>query len=226
MALNLVEQKIQARINEEWMKKGVTIINPDSVRIDDRSHIAKDVTIEGPAVIINSRIGQGTQIEMGCRIVSCQIGVSNHIKQGCYLEKSVVEDEVVLGPYAHLRPESHLKSKVKIGNFVEIKKAIFDVESKASHLSYIGDAKIGKRVNLGCGFITCNYDGSPEQKTTLIEDDVFIGSDSQTVAPVTIGKGSYVASGSTVTDNVPPESLVLTRGKQITKPGYAKKYRK
>ena len=130
-----------------------------------------------------------------------------------------------MGPYAHLRPGSVLQLGVKIGNFVEVKKSIFKDGSKASHLSYIGDAEIGRSVNLGCGFITCNYDGVKKHKT-IIEDGVFVGSDSQMVAPVTVGAGSYIASGTTLTRSVPCESLVISRGKQITKPGYAKRFLK
>jgi bifunctional UDP-N-acetylglucosamine pyrophosphorylase/glucosamine-1-phosphate N-acetyltransferase len=147
------------------------------------------------------------------------------LKPGCYIEDSVIGEQCVLGPYAHLRPGTVLKKKVKIGNFVELKKATMDDGSKASHLSYIGDAEVGKEVNIGCGFITCNYNGITKEKT-IIEDNVFVGSDSQTVAPVTIGKGSYVASGTTVTKNVPPDSLVISRGRQTVRPGYAKRFQK
>ena len=130
-----------------------------------------------------------------------------------------------MGPYAHLRPESRLESNVKIGNFVELKKSVMGEGAKASHLSYIGDAEIGKNVNLGCGFITCNFDGGPKKHKTIIEENVFVGSDSQVIAPVRIGAGSYVASGTTVTSDVPAESLVISRVRQVTKPGYARKYR-
>ena len=115
---------------------------------------------------------------------------------------------------------------MKIGNFVEVKKSQMAEGAKASHLSYIGDAEIGKGVNLGCGFITCNFDGGPLKQRTIIEDDVFVGSDSQTVAPVRIGKGSYIASGTTVTKDVPPGALAISRGKQINKEGYAARIRK
>src|SRR5262249_23015330 len=145
-----------------------------------------------------------------------QVGEGTHLKQGSYIEQSQIGQHCSVGPYAHLRPENKLSDKVKIGNFVEVKKSTFGPGSKASHLSYIGDAEIGREVNLGCGFITCNYDGQKKHKT-VIKDNVFIGSDSQTVAPVTIGQDSYVASGTTVTEDVPPQSLVISRGKQVTK---------
>ncbi|NBV51663.1 bifunctional UDP-N-acetylglucosamine diphosphorylase/glucosamine-1-phosphate N-acetyltransferase GlmU, partial [bacterium] len=144
---------------------------------------------------------------------------------GSYLEGSTVGKESQVGPYAHLRPESRLSKGVKIGNFVEVKKSVIGEDSKASHLSYIGDAEIGKNVNLGCGFITCNYDGKKKHKT-VIEDGAFVGSDTQVVAPLTIGAGSYIASGSTLTKNVPPESLAVGRSKQVNKEGYAKRFSK
>jgi bifunctional UDP-N-acetylglucosamine pyrophosphorylase/glucosamine-1-phosphate N-acetyltransferase len=148
-----------------------------------------------------------------------------HIRQGSYLVEAKVGRATSVGPYAHLRPDTVLGEQVRIGNFVEVKKSRIATGSKASHLSYIGDAEVGKNVNIGCGFVTCNYDGVNKHKT-VIEDDVFIGSDSQTVAPVKIGRGSYVASGTTVTDDVPKDSLVLSRGVQVTKEGYAKRYQK
>lgn len=204
--LAFAEHILQKRVNHRFMLDGVTIQSPDTVTIDPRCEIEPDVIIEKNCTVIDSKIRSGA-----------------HIKQGSYIAQSEVGEATTVGPYAHLRPGSVLKSKVKIGNFVEVKKATFESGAKASHLSYIGDAKIGKEVNLGCGFITCNYDGKNKSET-IIEDGVFVGSDSQIVAPVKIGKNSYVASGSTVTENVPSDSLVISRGKQITKKGYAKRY--
>jgi bifunctional UDP-N-acetylglucosamine pyrophosphorylase/glucosamine-1-phosphate N-acetyltransferase len=208
LAASEVETLLQRRINESWMLRGVTMREPQSIWIDVRTQLAPDVTIERGCTLINTKVGEGT-----------------HLKPGCYIEDSVIGEQCVLGPYAHLRPGTVLKKKVKIGNFVELKKATMDEGSKASHLSYIGDAEVGKEVNIGCGFITCNYNGITKEKT-IIEDNVFVGSDSQTVAPVTIGKGSYVASGTTVTKNVPPDSLVISRGRQTVRPGYAKRFQK
>ncbi len=220
LALSDVERKVQAKVNRHWMLEGVSMINPETILIDNRCQFGKDITVEGPAVIRESQVADGVHIEPNCRIVKCKIGANTHVKQGCYLDSSEVGEEVAIGPYAHLRPGSVLEKKVKIGNFVEVKKSRLGEGAKASHLSYIGDAEIGKNVNLGCGFITCNYDGINKFKT-VIEDDVFVGSDSQTVAPVTIGKGSYVASGTTVTNDVPPDSLAISRTKQENKVGYA-----
>lgn len=219
------ELVIQERVNRHFMQHGVTLRDPNSIFLDPRSEIGTDVTIEGGTVIEKSVIGEGVVIEAGSRIVNSRIGPKTQIKQGSYIEGSEVGPECTLGPYLHLRPGTRLDRQVKLGNFVEVKNSVFAEGSKASHLSYIGDADIGKNVNLGCGFVTCNYDGHKKHKT-IIEDDVFVGSDSQTVAPVTIGRGSYVASGSTVTEDAPPDSLILSRGRQTTKPGYAKKFRK
>lgn len=224
-ALAQAESALQARINRRWMMQGVTIHHPSTVVIDSRTRLAKDVTIEGGSYLIDSIVESGVVVEAGSRILSSVIGEGSHIKQGSYVEDSQVGTACTLGPYAHLRPGSRLEKKVKIGNFVEVKKSILREGAKASHLAYIGDAEVGENSNLGCGFITCNYDGRNKHKT-VIEKDVFVGSDSQTVAPVTIGAGSYVASGTTVTEDVPKESLVISRGKQITKKGYAKKYAK
>jgi bifunctional UDP-N-acetylglucosamine pyrophosphorylase/glucosamine-1-phosphate N-acetyltransferase len=149
------------------------------------------------------------------------------IKQGCVLHDSRIEKGAKVGPYAHFRPESSAGENSKIGNFVELKKTQIGNDTSVAHLSYLGDAQVGNRVNIGCGFVTCNFDGrvidGKRKHVTVIEDDVFMGSDCQTVAPVRIGKGSYVASGSTVTEEVPPESLAIARSRQVTKVGYAKK---
>lgn len=224
-ALYEVENTLRLRLIEHWWSEGVTIQDPHTTLIDADTRLGKDVVLEPGVRLIGSTIEDGVMIESGSRVERSLIKKNAHIKQGSYIESSEVGEESAVGPYAHLRPDSKLGRGVKIGNFVEIKKASFADDSKASHLSYIGDATIGKNVNLGCGFITCNYDGVKKHQT-VIEDDVFVGSDSQTVAPVTIGKGSYVASGSTVTENVPADSLVVTRGRQTTKPGYARKYKK
>jgi bifunctional UDP-N-acetylglucosamine pyrophosphorylase/glucosamine-1-phosphate N-acetyltransferase len=164
-------------------------------------------------------------IESQCHIYDSEINKSSVIKQGSYLEESKVGEGSHVGPYAHLRPGTELQKDVKIGNFVEVKKSTIGEGSKASHLSYIGDAEIGKNVNLGCGFITCNFDGGPVKHKTIIEDEVFVGSDSQTVAPVRLGKGSYVASGTTVTEDVPPDALAMSRGPQNNREGVAARLR-
>jgi len=144
---------------------------------------------------------------------------------GCVLDDSTVGEEVSLGPYSRLRPETVLADKVKIGNFVELKKSAVGAGTKAQHLAYLGDATIGKNVNIGAGVITCNYDGTSKHPT-VIEDGAFVGTDSQLIAPVRIGKDAYVAAGSSVTEDVPPESLAIARGRQVNKEGWVKTRKK
>ena len=162
--------------------------------------------------------------ESGTRITDCVIGSRVEILDHCVCRDSQIEDDATLGPFAHLRPHVLVRKGAKIGNFVEAKKAELGEGSKANHLSYLGDARIGKGVNIGAGTITCNYDGVRKAET-IIEDGVFIGSDTQLVAPVKVGAGSVIAAGTTVTQNVPPDSLVISRVMQVTRPGWATKRR-
>jgi bifunctional UDP-N-acetylglucosamine pyrophosphorylase / glucosamine-1-phosphate N-acetyltransferase len=221
--LAIVEAEIQRRVVEKLMSEGVTFRNPSTVVIDSTVSIANDtviypfVTIEG-----TTRIGSGCVIEPGVHLMNVTVGENVHIKTGTVAEGAVIEAESNVGPYAHLRPGTKLGRHVKVGNFVETKKAVFGEGSKASHLSYIGDAEVGADVNIGAGTITCNYDGVNKHKTVL-EDGVFIGSDTQLVAPVRVGRGAYVGAGSTITKDVPPESLALSRVPQRVVEGWAKK---
>lgn len=206
-----VDGEIQRRIVQHLMKEGVTFRNPATVVIDSTVTIGSDtvvypfVTLEG-----TTSIGSGCVIEPGVHLVNVRVGSNVHIKTGTVAEDSDIADGAGVGPYAHLRAGTRLGPKVKVGNFVETKKAVFGAGAKASHLSYIGDAEIGADVNIGAGTITCNYDGVNKNKT-VIEEGAFIGSDTQLVAPVTIGRGAYVGAGSTVTKDVPPDSLALSR---------------
>ena len=225
-ALADVQVLLRDRTNAFFMRLGISLQDPKSTWIDPRCRISSDVSIESGAQIINSRIESGVRIEAGCRIQNTEIAVGTAIRQGSYLDGANIGPDCSVGPYAHLRPGTVLAREVRIGNFVEVKKSTLGEGSKAAHLAYIGDAEIGDDVNLGCGFITCNFDGGPQKHKTVVESNVFIGSDTQAVAPVTIGRGSYIAAGSTVTQDVPQESLVITRGRQITKPGYAGKYKR
>ena len=225
VALSQAERVLQKRVNQFHMENGVTLRGGENIWIDTRTEIEADVTIETGGRIQRSKIGKKTVVEANSRIQFSTLHSGVKIKQGSVIEESVIGDKTTVGPYAHLRPGSVLGVEVKIGNFVEVKKSVFKDGAKASHLSYIGDAEIGKAVNLGCGFITCNYDGVNKHKT-IIEEGCFIGSDSQIIAPLTLGARSYVASGTTVTKSAPPESLVMARVKQITKPGYAKRFLK
>lgn len=209
--LAAVEGEIQRRVVERLMKEGVTFRNPSTVVIDSTVTIGNDtvvypfVTLEG-ATTIGSRV----VIEPGVHLVDVRVGDDVHLKTGTVAEESVIEAQATVGPYAHLRAGTHLGEQVKVGNFVETKKAIFGQGAKASHLSYIGDAEVGRDVNIGAGTITCNYDGVNKHKT-ILEDGVFIGSDTQLVAPVRVGRGAYVGAGSTITKDVPADALALSR---------------
>ncbi|HMG01975.1 MAG TPA: DapH/DapD/GlmU-related protein, partial [Edaphobacter sp.] len=166
-----------------------------------------------------------TTIGSDCRIRSYSviqdtvIGDSVTVRNGCITDSATIADNAILGPYAHLRPESQIGAGAHVGNFVETKKVILGAGSKANHLNYLGDAVIGSGVNVGAGAITCNYDGVHKHRTT-IGDNVFVGSDSTLVAPVTIESGSYIAAGSCITENVPSGALALGRSRQVTKPGW------
>ena len=209
-----VESEIQRRVVMKLMSEGVTFRNPSTVVIDSSVSIGQDtviypfVTLEG-----TTRIGEGCVVEPGVHLVNVTIGDDVHVKTGTVAEDAIIEDQASVGPYAHLRPGTQLGRKVKVGNFVETKKAVFGEGAKASHLSYIGDAEIGADVNIGAGTITCNYDGVNKHKT-ILEDGVFIGSDTQLVAPVRVGRGAYVGAGSTITRDVPADALALSRTPQ------------
>ncbi|MCA1733752.1 MAG: bifunctional UDP-N-acetylglucosamine diphosphorylase/glucosamine-1-phosphate N-acetyltransferase GlmU, partial [Acidobacteria bacterium] len=190
-----------------------------TVTIGQDSAVYPFVVLEG-----STSIGRECVIEPGVHLIDVQIGDNVHVRTGTVAENARIGDGTSVGPYAHLRPGTVLGKKTKVGNFVETKKAVFGDGAKASHLSYIGDAEIGADVNIGAGTITCNYDGVNKHKTVL-EDGVFIGSDTQLVAPIRVGKGSYVGAGTTLTKNVPPDSLALSRTPQKTIEGWAKKRR-
>lgn len=211
---------IRRRINRTLMISGVTLVDPCNTYIDKGVKIGVD-TIIYPNVHIRGyvEIGEHCVIEPSVVIRDCRIGNGVTVKAGSVMADSVVHDDVSIGPMAHLRPGTELMNHVKIGNFVETKKVVIGEGSKASHLTYLGDATIGNGVNIGCGTITCNYDGVRKHRT-IIEDDVFVGSDVQFVAPVTIGRNSLIAAGTTVTKDVPPDSLAIARTPQVNKEGW------
>lgn len=223
-ALSVVEDLVRRQINTSWMLNGTAMMNPQTICVDSRTRFGEGVRLEQGVILINSVLGNGVHVEAFSRIENSTLQDGAHVRQGSYLTDCQVGKETVVGPYAHLRPGTELGDSVKIGNFVEIKKSRMGSGSKASHLSYIGDAEVGKDVNIGCGFVTCNFDGFEKHKT-VIEDEVFIGSDSQAVAPVTIHKGAYVASGTTITQDVPEDALALSRTPQTVKEGYASRRR-
>ncbi|MFD9628711.1 bifunctional UDP-N-acetylglucosamine diphosphorylase/glucosamine-1-phosphate N-acetyltransferase GlmU [Peribacillus muralis] len=221
VALSQAEQILRKRINESHMRNGVTIIDSLTTFIEADVQIGQDTVINpGSCIKGNSVIGQDCMIGPNTEINNCEIGDGSEIFQSV-VHESKIGSAVKIGPFAHVRPDSNIHDSVKIGNFVEIKKAVFGNGSKASHLSYIGDAEVGENVNIGCGSITVNYDGK-NKHLTKIEDNVFIGCNSNLVAPVTIGEGAYVAAGSTITQDVPQEALSVARARQVNKEDYVK----
>ncbi|MEA2108877.1 MAG: bifunctional UDP-N-acetylglucosamine diphosphorylase/glucosamine-1-phosphate N-acetyltransferase GlmU [Pseudomonadota bacterium] len=216
--LSNAEMLLAARIRRQWQGDGVTISFPEQVVIEPDVHIGMDTTIEkGVSLKGKTVIGAGCYIGEGVILQDVHLGDRVRVLPYSVLEQAVVEADAQVGPFAHLRPGSLLREKAKIGNFVEVKKAEIGIGSKASHLSYIGDATIGNGVNIGAGTITCNYDGFDKHRT-IIEDGVFVGSDSQFVAPVRIGKNALVGAGSTVTKNVPENAVVTSRNRQTIYP--------
>jgi bifunctional UDP-N-acetylglucosamine pyrophosphorylase/glucosamine-1-phosphate N-acetyltransferase len=193
---------------------GVTLLDPSTTFIDDGVTVGPG-TIVHPGVTLegSTRIGANCRIRSWVRITDSLLGDGVIVNDSCVIVESRVDDDARVGPFSHLRPDSHMKPGSHVGNFVELKKTVFGEGSKANHLAYLGDATIGAGVNIGAGTITCNYDGE-KKNPTIIEDGAFIGSDSQLIAPVTIGAGAYVAAGSSVTEDVPPGALGVARGRQ------------
>ena len=211
---------LRRRINRELMVSGVTMVDPQAVYVDRGVRIGRDTVIyPGACIMGETVIGEGCEIGTGAQIYSCKVGDGTIVKAGSVIEQSVIREEVQIGPMAHLRPGCELSAKVKIGNFVETKKIFMGEGSKASHLTYLGDATLGSHVNIGCGTITCNYDGVKKHHT-IIEDEVFVGSDVQLVAPVKLGRNSLIAAGTTVTVDVPADSLAISRTPQVNKEGW------
>jgi bifunctional UDP-N-acetylglucosamine pyrophosphorylase/glucosamine-1-phosphate N-acetyltransferase len=202
--LNL--QKIQIKLRNKFLNSGVKMSGPETIFFSNDTKIGKNVTIE-PYVVI------GKNVKIGNNVI---------IKSFSHLESCKIENKVEIGPYARIRPDTILKEGSKIGNFVEVKKSIVGKKSKVNHLSYIGDSEIGKSVNIGAGTITCNYDGVKKSKTK-IKDNVFVGSNSSLVAPLTIEKKSIIGAGSVITKNVKKQSLALTRSSQTEIKNYKRK---
>ena len=207
----------------ELMAAGVTIEDPATAYIDGDVTVGAD-TIIRPGVSLegHTTIGSGCELHSGVRIVDSHVGDRVVVYNHCVITNTRVDDDVKVGPFAHLRNEAHLQAGSRVGNFVELKKTVLGPGSKSMHLAYLGDATIGERVNIGAGTITCNYDGV-NKNPTIIEDGAFIGSDSQLVAPITVGRGAYVGSGTTVRDNVPPGALAVSGTKQRNIEGWAEK---
>jgi bifunctional UDP-N-acetylglucosamine pyrophosphorylase/glucosamine-1-phosphate N-acetyltransferase len=221
--LAAVSRIVRNRKTAELMASGVTIEDPATAYVDDGVTIAAD-TILHPGVSLegDTTIGAGCEIHSGTRIVDSRIGDRVTILNHCVITGSTIADDVSVGPFAHLRPDTDLRAKSKVGNFVELKKTVLGAGSKANHLSYLGDATIGEKVNIGAGTITCNYDGVSKAQT-VIEDGAFVGSDSQLVAPVTVGKGAYIGSGATIRENVPAGALAVSAGGQRNIEGWVER---
>lgn len=219
------EAVMRDRIRRRWMAEGVTLLDPARIWIDDGVTIGQDTTI-APGVWLEGQttVGSGCRIGPASHVVDSRLADRVVVKDGSVIEEAVIEDGASVGPYAHLRPGTVVRRDAHVGNFVELKKTELGAGSKANHLSYLGDATIGAGVNVGAGTITCNFDGVKKYQT-VIEDNVFIGSDAQLVAPVTVGKGAIVAAGTTVTEDVPPDALVIGRVRQTIKKGWAAKRR-
>lgn len=207
------------------MEKGVVIIDPKNTYIEEEVEVGPgSVIYPGAYLRGKTKAGAFCVFEPHSFVIDCQLGDSVEVRAGSYLEKSKLGNKVSVGPYARLRPETELGEEAHIGNFVELKKVKFGKKSKAGHLSYLGDAEIGDGVNIGCGTITCNYAVDRKKYKTKIANDVFVGSDVQFVAPVDVGEGAIIASGSTVTEDVPPKALAIARSKQVNKENYADKF--
>ncbi|MFZ4077220.1 MAG: bifunctional UDP-N-acetylglucosamine diphosphorylase/glucosamine-1-phosphate N-acetyltransferase GlmU [Legionellaceae bacterium] len=218
--LQQVERALQLRLADQLMEAGVTLA--DASRLDVRGELqcGRDVFID-VNVVFKGRVVLGDHVSIGpnCEITDVSIAAGTHVYANSVLEASEIGPECSVGPFARLRPGTVLGARCKLGNFVETKNAVFDVGSKANHLTYLGDVTIGKAVNIGAGTITCNYDGANKHQT-VIEDGVFIGSDTQLVAPVTIGQHATIGAGSTIRKSVPAHELTLTESKQKTVQGW------
>jgi bifunctional UDP-N-acetylglucosamine pyrophosphorylase / glucosamine-1-phosphate N-acetyltransferase len=209
--------------NEELMAAGVTLVDPATTYIEPDVIVGRDTVIH-PNVYLEGRtaIGEACEVQAGSRIVDSTIGNRVTVRNYSIVTSATLADDTVIGPFAHLRPGSDVRRGAQVGNFVELKKTVLGAGSKANHLTYLGDAVIGEQVNIGAGTITCNYDGV-NKNTTVIEDGAFVGSDSALVAPVSVGKGAYVAAGSTITSDVPAGALGIARSRQENKEGWVKR---
>ena len=216
------ERILRDRVRRKLMEAGATFLEPETCFVDPEVRIGLDTVIH-PHTTLEGRtiIGEDCVIRSHSRLVESVLGDGVTVLDSCVIEGSRLEAECTVGPFAHLRPGTIIKRGAKVGNFVELKKTELGPGAKANHLSYLGDAQVGSRVNVGAGTITCNYDGFDKHRT-VIGDDVFVGSDVSLVAPVTVGRGAMIGAGSVVTEDVPADALALGRARQVVKPGWAK----
>jgi bifunctional UDP-N-acetylglucosamine pyrophosphorylase/glucosamine-1-phosphate N-acetyltransferase len=220
-----LDRAVRRRKAHALMLAGVTLEDPAATYIDEDVAVGADTTI-GPMVQLQgrTRVGERCRVHAGVRLTDATIGDDVTVLDRSIVIRSTVADGASVGPFAHVRPESAIGPGAHVGTFVELKKTTMGRGSKANHLAYLGDATIGRNVNIGAGTITCNYDGVSKHPT-IIEDGVFVGSDSQLIAPVTVGQGAYIAAGSSITDDVPADALAIARARQETKPGWAERRR-
>lgn len=215
-----LERIHQLNLAHQLLEQGVTLTDPSRIDIRGELHCARDVSIDIGCVFEGQvHIGQGVSIGAYCVIKNSRIADNANIKPFTHIDEASVGSDSQIGPYARLRPGTTLGPDVHVGNFVEIKNSEFGAHSKANHLAYVGDTTVGSRVNIGAGTITCNYDGANKHRT-IIEDDAFIGSDTQLVAPVTVGKGATIGAGTTLTKDAPPDSLTVSRARQTSIAGW------
>jgi len=215
-----VNRIVRQKKNEELMAGGVTIEDPATTYVDPDVRVGPDTVIH-PGVHLEgrTRVGAACEIHAGVRIVDSVLEDRVTVKNFCVIQEARIASGAIIGPFAHLRPDADIRQNARVGNFVELKKSVLGPGSKANHLAYLGNATIGSNVNIGAGTITCNYDGV-QKHPTIIEDDAFIGSDTQLIAPVTVGRGAYIAAGSSITDDVPAGALGIARGQQVNKEGW------
>ncbi len=215
-----IESIFRRRKAQELMQQGVKIVDPDRIEIRGNIEAGQDVVIDVNCVFEGEvKLGDGCAIAANCVIMNSDIGRQTQVLPMSIIEDSSIGDENTIGPFARIRPQTETRHKAKIGNFVEVKKSVIGVGSKVNHLTYIGDTEMGANVNIGAGTITCNYDGAFKHQT-IIEDDVFVGSDTQLVAPVRVTKSTTIGAGSTITKDTPEGQLTFSRAKQVTISGW------
>ena len=226
LQLAALERVHQRNVAEYLMEAGITLSDPARLDVRGELKCGRDVSIDVNCVFEGHvELADNVLIGANCVLKNCRIGRGTRIAPFCHIEDAKVGADNIIGPYARLRPGTELGSGVHIGNFVEVKNSTIADSSKANHLAYIGDATIGRRVNVGAGTITCNYDGANKHRT-VIEDDVFIGSDTQLIAPVTVGRGATIGAGTTLSKDAPPDQLTVSRAKQASIPGWKRPVKK
>ena len=220
----VVQEQLRRRINMEWMQKGVMLVDPNTTHISPKAKLAAGCTIlPGCLIYGSSTIGEGAVIGPNALLKNAVIGAHVTVNAS-QITDSTVGDNTTVGPFAYIRPGCVIGEKARIGDFVELKNSTIGDGTKVSHLTYIGDSDFGKGINVGCGVVTVNYDGKKKYRTT-VEDNAFVGCNVNLVSPVKVGKGAYLAAGSTITEEVPEESLVVARSRAVVKPLWARKRR-